>query len=392
MMKRVRKPAGESGTSFKPQQSRFASRPFASKAEEPEAPVGESRVSFSLADIDIFPRETVQPKLVLGPVGDRYEQEADAVSSQGGFGHNALAAEREQVKPVPNRTGMPDRLKAGIESLSGLSMDDVNVEYNSAKPAQINALAYTQGLEIHVAPGQERHLPHECWHAVQQMQGRVKPTMQMTGGVSVNDDAGLELEADILGSRAARLMLGRGQFMSQKEAEAQRQAEVMNVLRDTGEPAEASREHVHQKIMIPCLAATQRMESGDGVIQMNGYTLSDASDPKAIKEKEVGTGQIIQFTTFTSCIGVIGKKSDGTLVGIHLVRVGADDKAFQKNDVPTVKARLSGLSNITIIGQTDFWEGELLDEIGGSIVGGTDDGSFSATTDKDGKIVITKKS
>ena len=78
-----------------------------------------------------------------------------------------------------NNTGMPDNLKAGVENLSGIDMSDVRVHYNSSKPAEVGALAYTQGTNIHVAPGQERHLPHEAWHVVQQVQGRVQPTMQL---------------------------------------------------------------------------------------------------------------------------------------------------------------------------------------------------------------------
>jgi hypothetical protein len=104
--------------------------------------------------------------------------------------------------PKPNNTGLPNQLKTGIESLSGMSMDHVKVHYNSAKPAQLQAHAYAQGSEIHVAPGQEKHLPHEAWHVVQQAQGRVKPTMQMKAGVSINDDSGLEAEADVMGERA----------------------------------------------------------------------------------------------------------------------------------------------------------------------------------------------
>ncbi|MEA3031645.1 MAG: hypothetical protein QOG13_2970 [Sphingomonadales bacterium] len=106
------------------------------------------------------------------------------------------------VQRRANRTGLPDRLKAGVESLSGLAMDDVRVHFDSAKPAQLEALAYTQGSEIHVGPGQERHLPHEAWHVVQQKQGRVRPTIQ-TKGVTINDDAALEREADLLGGQAA---------------------------------------------------------------------------------------------------------------------------------------------------------------------------------------------
>lgn len=101
-----------------------------------------------------------------------------------------------------NRTGLPDELKAGVENLSGFSLDDVKVHYNSPKPAQLNALAYTQGTDIHVAPGQEQHLPHEAWHVVQQKQGRVKATPQLRGE-AVNDDAGLEREADLMGAHAS---------------------------------------------------------------------------------------------------------------------------------------------------------------------------------------------
>ena len=116
---------------------------------------------------------------------------------QGKFG----TAQREE-KAKPNNTGLPNQLKAGIESMSGMSMDHVKVHYNSDKPAQLNAHAYAQGSDIHVAPGQEQHLPHEAWHVVQQAQGRVKPTMQMKMGVPVNDDVGLESEADVMGAKA----------------------------------------------------------------------------------------------------------------------------------------------------------------------------------------------
>lgn len=104
----------------------------------------------------------------------------------------------------PNNTGLPDNLKAGVESLSGFSMDDVKVHYNSSQPATVQALAYTQGTDIHVAPGQERHLPHEAWHVVQQLAGRVEPTTEV-GGMPVNDNIGLEHEADVMGARANSL-------------------------------------------------------------------------------------------------------------------------------------------------------------------------------------------
>ncbi|GEM_PF-4472804 len=108
------------------------------------------------------------------------------------------------IQRKANKTGLPDKLKTGIEQLSGHSMDDVKVHYNSSKPAQLNAHAYAQGNQIHLASGQEKHLPHEAWHVVQQKQGRVRPTMQMNG-TSINDNKGLEREADTMGARAFQL-------------------------------------------------------------------------------------------------------------------------------------------------------------------------------------------
>jgi len=111
----------------------------------------------------------------------------------------------DPIQRKENNTGLPDDLKSGIENLSGHSMDDVNVHRNSDKPQQIQAHAYAQGTDIHLGPGQEKHLPHEAWHVVQQKQGRVKPTMQMKKKVNINDDQVLEKEADVMGNRALNL-------------------------------------------------------------------------------------------------------------------------------------------------------------------------------------------
>jgi hypothetical protein len=135
---------------------------------------------------------------------------------QGMFGNAITGEAREEVNALQgesrpaigaNDSGLSDNLRSGIESLSGVSLDGVNVHYNSTRPAALSALAYTQGNDIHVAPGQERHLPHEAWHVVQQRQGRVVPTMQMRG-VSINDDAALEREADQMGAAAAQMKAG----------------------------------------------------------------------------------------------------------------------------------------------------------------------------------------
>ncbi|MGA3132400.1 MAG: DUF4157 domain-containing protein [Terracidiphilus sp.] len=124
----------------------------------------------------------------------RQRRDADTSSSPGAS---------PEATSGSSASGLPPQLKSGVESLSGMSMDHVQVHLNSDKPAQLNALAYAQGSEIHVGPGQEQHLPHEAWHVVQQAQGRVQPTKQMKDGVAINDDKALEHEADVMGRKSA---------------------------------------------------------------------------------------------------------------------------------------------------------------------------------------------
>jgi hypothetical protein len=112
---------------------------------------------------------------------------------------------QKPVQKIENKTGLPDNLKKGIENLSGMSLNDVKVHRNSDKPAQLQAHAYAQGTDIHLGPGQEKHLSHEAWHVVQQKQGRVKPTMQMKDKPPINDDTGLEKEADVMGAKAEKM-------------------------------------------------------------------------------------------------------------------------------------------------------------------------------------------
>ena len=141
-----------------------------------------------LGEIDIMPGESE----LAGhrPIGRRATSVSDS----------PVAA----ALPRPNNTGLPDKLKGGIESLSGFDMSDVRVHFNSPRPASLRALAYTQGTHIHVAPGQERHLPHEAWHVVQQAHGRVGRTTWLGNGVPANNDCRLEQEAERMGKQAAR--------------------------------------------------------------------------------------------------------------------------------------------------------------------------------------------
>jgi uncharacterized protein DUF4157 len=160
------------------------------RARGPQAPTRDGRCPGAAAQL-----AAVHRVLRHGPVL-QLEAGGAAAGGQSAGARRAAGA---------HRTGLPDRLKSGVEALSGIALDDVRVHYNSAGPAELQALAYTQGTDIHVAPGQERHLPHEAWHVVQQKQGRVKPTLQTKGGIGVNTDNALEREADVMGDMANRM-------------------------------------------------------------------------------------------------------------------------------------------------------------------------------------------
>ena len=161
---------------------------------------------------DQQPNSTVQQK--MQEFADNSPQ-ASQLKSVREMADNSL--QNNLIQKKENKTGLPDNLKSGVENLSGISLDDVKVHYNSDQPASLQAHAYAQGTDIHVAPGQEKHLPHEAWHVVQQKQGRVQPTKQLKEKTNINDDSGLEKEADLMGEKA-NILLQKQTFTDQPEA------------------------------------------------------------------------------------------------------------------------------------------------------------------------------
>lgn len=105
-------------------------------------------------------------------------------------------------------------LPAGVQQQMGSAFDfdfsGVRVHEGAQAPA-MGALAYTQGTDVHFAPGQyqpgsakgQELIGHELAHVVQQSEGRVAATTQLKGE-GLNEDDALEREADDHGARAAR--------------------------------------------------------------------------------------------------------------------------------------------------------------------------------------------
>jgi hypothetical protein len=154
------------------------------------------------------PHPTTQRR-ELQPVAERTSQRKQAAATEVDTSPRQAAQRRQlaQLKGDASErpgNGLPESMRLGMQALSGVDLGQVRVHYNSTRPAQLQALAYAQGDEIHLGPGQEQHLGHEAWHLVQQRQGRVQPNGE-AGGVAINDNPSLEREADRMGARAAQV-------------------------------------------------------------------------------------------------------------------------------------------------------------------------------------------
>ena len=119
---------------------------------------------------------------------------------------------QKKTKPDDeNRTSMPGELKDKMENAFSANFSDVRIHPNSGKATEVGALAYTQGSDVHFAPGQfkpetssgRQLLGHELVHVVQQHQGRVRPTGEVAG-MPVNDSQDLENEADRLAKKVEK--------------------------------------------------------------------------------------------------------------------------------------------------------------------------------------------
>jgi uncharacterized protein YdcH (DUF465 family) len=116
-----------------------------------------------------------------------------------------------QKKSDGNGSALPGKVQKKMENAFGADFSDVKVHPNSSKASQLKAQAFTQGNNIHFAPGKynpesqtgQALLGHELTHVEQQRAGRVKPTTQAKG-YAINDDANLEKEADQKGAMAAK--------------------------------------------------------------------------------------------------------------------------------------------------------------------------------------------
>lgn len=153
--------------------------------------------------------EPEQMKSEQSPAIQRQEEQEEPEQMKS---DQSPAIQRQAASPTPTGgNSIPGGVRAKMENSFGTSFSDVNVHTDSVQAKSIGALAYTQGSNIHFAPGQynpqsksgQSLLGHELTHVVQQRAGRVATPTQ-SKGAPINADPSLENEADEMGAKAAR--------------------------------------------------------------------------------------------------------------------------------------------------------------------------------------------
>ncbi len=208
-----------------------------------------------------------------------------------------------------NKTGLPNNLKSGMESLSGMNLDSVKVHYNSSKPQTVQAHAFASGNDIHLSSGQEKHLPHELGHIVQQMQGRVKETTNI-GGVAVNDNPRLENEATSMGNKALQMKTNNNKNLQTK-------IQLKNVLQATIKEATPTTNGLWEANMNGSMA-------GAPEVQNNKY------------QAGARTGSVPGSASPDGWLWLQGQtKIKGSWVRFHLINENIGGKGENANLVPT---------------------------------------------------------
>lgn len=94
------------------------------------------------------------------------------------------------------------------------------------------------------------------------------------------------------------------------------------------------------------------------------YHLTQTGAPLTIEEAEYAIGETVQFTKFTSCIGILSKiKGQQNLMGIHLVIVDQGGNKFNIVTAAQVRELLEiencDQSTTAIIGQISAWKASI---------------------------------
>ena len=184
----------------------------------------------------------VQARMANGQSGNttpfQLKEEEDEKTTQRKEGGSFSPA----VQRKATEGGIPDEVKGKMENSIGADFSDVKVHTNSQSAVDMGALAYTQGSDVHFAPGQydpsssggQELLGHELTHVKQQKEGRVQANSEVNGQ-ALNNESSLEGEADQMGAKAAQANVPT-QLKSEEEETTQKKSTSNGTIQAKAEP------------------------------------------------------------------------------------------------------------------------------------------------------------
>ena len=92
------------------------------------------------------------------------------------------------------------------------------------------------------------------------------------------------------------------------------------------------------------------------------YNFNAAENSMIIEEMQYGTGERIQFSPFSSCLGVVGRNGT-TVKGVHLVAVDAQGTEFNNEIATAVKDLLTGCDEWIFMGFVNDWLSDYPDQM-----------------------------
>lgn len=272
-------------------------------------------------------------------------------------------------KPLERRArGLPEALQQRMESAFQADFSDVAVHADSTRAATMGALAYTEGSDLHFAPGQyspgssrgRELIGHELAHVLQQRDGRVRATSRVDG-VAVNDDQGLERDADRQSRRALQAQPVRP--MATAKGETSRQSAVQR-KQESSFPEELTEEQMGGAAQMRRSPASARSSNGETPTQHHG-------GPRAVMQMRGGptVGRLcvisnavnegltaghawLSYTPTGGLETTYGTWGNRDPIGLHTnLEVGRPFKARRCTDVDAVDVASLG----TFRGANDSW-------------------------------------
>ncbi|WP_339734491.1 DUF4157 domain-containing protein [uncultured Sunxiuqinia sp.] len=250
----------------------------------------------------------------------------------------AVANADHSVKKKRN-ANLPEDLQTRIETSFGQDFSDVALQKNSIEAREMNALAFTQSEKIHFAPGQfnpntekgRNLIGHEFTHIAQQRSGVVKPTRVLRKRFTVNDDRGLEADAERFGRKAVR-----GETISKYQSASLGMRNSMRTVQAKSSVIQMAKQSTHFGEFIDESYTTIKNSGG----------------------KEIGVDMYMKFKP--------GNKVDAKLIGmVQSVRsvdkgkpvslnTTVKDRSITSKDAKTISSPVIGTDEAVHIDQADY--------------------------------------